>query len=102
MLILKPNCEWCNKALAPDAQDAMICSYECTFCDDCVQNQFSNVCPNCGGGLCQRPIRPSQQHRKGVSLQNHPASTETVSSPYQLEELQEFIDAIKDIPMHKR
>ncbi len=50
-LELRPNCEYCDKDLAPDATDARICSYECTFCADCVERYLSNVCPNCGGGL---------------------------------------------------
>ena len=31
MLKLKPNCECCDKDLAPDAMDTRICSFECTF-----------------------------------------------------------------------
>ena len=60
MLTLKPNCECCDKDLAPDAEDAMICSYECTFCRTCVDTELNNVCPNCGGGFSPRPIRPKQ------------------------------------------
>ena len=37
MLELRPNCEWCDRDLPPDALDAMICTYECTFCADCVE-----------------------------------------------------------------
>src|SRR5437763_6550174 len=33
---LRPKCECCEKDLPPDAADARICSYECTFCDGCV------------------------------------------------------------------
>ena len=59
MLTLRPNCECCDKDLAPDAADAMICSFECTFCADCVAHRLSGgVCPNCGGDLVKRPIRP--------------------------------------------
>ena len=32
MLLLKPSCECCDKNLPPDAPDAVICTYECTFC----------------------------------------------------------------------
>ena len=60
MLELRPTCENCNKALPPDALDARICSYECTFCADCVESVLHNVCPNCAGGFMQRPIRPAQ------------------------------------------
>ncbi|TMN87805.1 hypothetical protein CWB72_14295 [Pseudoalteromonas phenolica] len=58
MLQLKPNCECCNKALPANSTEAMICSYECTFCRDCVEKELRNVCPNCGGSFEARPIRP--------------------------------------------
>ncbi len=58
MLELRPVCENCGKNLPPESADAMICSFECTFCADCVGNILHNVCPNCGGGLEKRPIRP--------------------------------------------
>ena len=38
-LQLRPNCEYCDKDLPPYATDARICSYECTFCADCVENE---------------------------------------------------------------
>jgi hypothetical protein len=42
MLTLKPNCECCDKDLPADATDAMICSFECTFCRDCVEMKLPN------------------------------------------------------------
>ena len=48
MLQLRPTCEHCNRDLSPDSNQAMICSFECTFCRDCVEAYFGNVCPNCG------------------------------------------------------
>lgn len=59
MLKLHPACEHCNKQLPPNSTDAMICSYECTFCQSCVESVLYNVCPNCGGGFSLRPIRPA-------------------------------------------
>jgi len=41
--------------LAHDA-DAVICSYECTFCTACGV-ALESVCPNCGGELVARPKR---------------------------------------------
>ncbi|TIW26118.1 MAG: DUF1272 domain-containing protein, partial [Mesorhizobium sp.] len=32
MLELRPNCECCDKDLPPEATDALICTFECTFC----------------------------------------------------------------------
>lgn len=59
MLLLKHSCEKCNKPLPYNSNDAMICSFECTFCKDCVDNILQNTCPNCGGNFEKRPIRPS-------------------------------------------
>ena len=53
-LQLRPNCEYCDKDLPPNAAEARICSYECTFCADCSDNKLHNVCPNCGGELVRR------------------------------------------------
>jgi len=54
MLALRPSCENCNKLLPPDSNEAMICSFECTFCTDCVDNVLKCVCPNCGGNFVNR------------------------------------------------
>jgi uncharacterized protein len=59
MLELRPNCECCDRDLPPDSPDAMICTYECTWCRDCVENVLHGVCPNCGGDLQPRPVRPA-------------------------------------------
>ncbi|MCW3674610.1 DUF1272 domain-containing protein [Burkholderia cenocepacia] len=72
MLALRPNCECCNKDLPPDAPDALICSFECTFCRDCVNGVLQGSCPNCGGELQARPRRPVDR------LAKFPASTERV------------------------
>ena len=60
MMILKPNCECCDKDLPPDATDAMICTFECTFCADCVETRLGGRCPNCGGTFTPRPFRPAK------------------------------------------
>jgi hypothetical protein len=72
MLDLRPNCELCDRDLPADAPDARICSYECTFCADCVEGVLRNVCPNCGGGFVPRPIRPRRSYRPGVGLERDP------------------------------
>ncbi len=60
MLKLKPNCECCDRDLPPDAANALICSFECTFCTACAANRLpGGRCPNCGGELLRRPIRPA-------------------------------------------
>lgn len=75
MLELRPNCECCDKDLPPDSTQAMICSFECTFCQDCADQRLHGTCPNCGGELVRRPIRPTSK------LLKFPASTERVVKP---------------------
>jgi uncharacterized protein len=102
MLELRPNCECCNKELPPESTEANICTYECTFCVECVENLLRNVCPNCGGGFVPRPIRPKVERRPGVSLANQPASTERVETKYSREEIAEFCGTAKDIAPENR
>src|ERR1700736_4180690 len=96
MLELRPNCEYCDKDLPPDATDARICSYECTFCAECVENVLSNVCPNCGGGFVPRPIRPKTEWRPGVSLARQPAATKRRQLKWERAELAAFIARVRD------
>jgi uncharacterized protein len=74
MLELRPNCECCDKDLPPDATDAMICTYECTFCAWCVKNVLRGRCPNCRGSFAPRPVRPP-----GRALIHPPATTRVLS-----------------------
>ena len=101
-LELRPNCELCDKDLPPNATDAHICTYECTFCADCVETVLLNVCPNCGGGLQPRPIRPVQAWRAGLSLTDRPASTERHRSPYSRDEIAAFSARLHGVPPEKR
>lgn len=104
MLALRPNCEWCDKDLPPDASDAMICSYECTYCADCVENVLKNVCPTCGGNFSARPIRPKGAHRstKTLGLGHHPAQSERVHSPYTREEVDAMVAKLSHITPEDR
>ncbi|CUR57525.1 conserved hypothetical protein [metagenome] len=72
MLELRPNCECCDRDLPPDSPDAMICTFECTWCRACVDTVLLGVCPNCGGNLSPRPIRTAE------ALRRHPASERRV------------------------
>jgi hypothetical protein len=72
MLELRPNCECCDKDLPPESREAMICTFECTFCASCVTDVLKGVCPNCSGELVRRPVRPA------AKLVNNPASTKRV------------------------
>jgi hypothetical protein len=72
MLELRPNCECCDRDLPPESRDAMICTFECTYCADCANGVLSGTCPNCGGELVRRPVRPA------AKLEKYPTSTKRV------------------------
>lgn len=78
MLQIRPTCENCNKPLPYDSEEAMICTFECTFCIDCVE-LLQHVCPNCGGVFEKRPIRPSNL------LEKYPVSIKIVHKPVDFE-----------------
>ena len=98
MLALRPNCELCDTDLAPDAEHARICSYECTFCSRCVDDVLHNVCPNCGGGFVPRPIRPRRAYRLGTGLDTDPPDTRRRSLNYSQVEVDELVSALRNIP----
>ena len=102
MLDLRPNCEYCDRDLPPDSPDARICTYECTFCADCVDNILRNVCPNCGGGFVPRPIRPRRAHRLGTGLENDPPSTKRVHLHYSPDDIAALVERLKDTPPGER
>ena len=102
MLEIRPNCELCNCDLPPDSEEARICSYECTFCANCVDGLLDNVCPNCGGGFVARPIRPATEYRDVISRNHHPASTQPVHSHYSRAEIELFVNGVKDTPAKQR
>jgi uncharacterized protein len=102
MLELRPNCELCDADLSPEAPDARICSYECTFCAGCVDGVLLNVCPNCGGGFVPRPIRPRQAWRPGTGLAHDPPGTRRKHSPYSVEEIRAFAERVCGVPPDAR
>lgn len=69
MLELRPCCECCGQDLPPASTEARICSFECTFCRSCAEGVLAGRCPNCGGELVRRPVRPA------AKLAQYPAST---------------------------
>lgn len=99
MLELRPNCEWCDKDLPPDAQEARICSYECTYCADCVDAVLQNVCPTCGGSFAPRPIRPREAYHETpqLGLSHQPASTKRYHSRWQADDLARMTALLKDV-----
>ncbi len=102
MLELRPSCEHCNKALPPNSVEARICSYECTFCADCVETILTNVCPNCGGGFVPRPIRPARNWRGDNFLGKDPASTTIKHRPVDAQAHAKFAQALRNISPQER
>ena len=96
MLEIRPNCEHCNKELPNTSTEAMICSFECTYCKECALEIFENVCPSCSGNFVPRPIRPMKMIAK------YPASNQPVFKPKDLERAK--INSMKfvHIPPEKR
>jgi hypothetical protein len=102
MLELRPTCEHCNKPLPPDSAEARICSYECTYCADCVDTVLHNVCPSCGGGFEHRPIRPAHNWKNDNYLGNDPPTANIKHRPVDADAHALFIADLKNIPPELR
>jgi len=75
MLQLRPNCECCGRDLPPESRDALICSFECTWCVDCARSRLpGGLCPNCAATWCR--ARPPAE-----KLGKFPPSTERIHRP---------------------
>ena len=96
MLAIRPICENCGKALPNESTEAMICTFECTFCSDCVNKILYNVCPNCGGGFEKRPVRPKEK------LLKYPANEERYLKPVEKEKFELLLLKNKNIPPQER
>jgi uncharacterized protein len=102
MLELRPNCELCDRDLPPESPDARICSYECTFCNACVEDVLHDVCPNCGGGFQPRPVRPAGEWRDGTGLVHDPPGERRRHTPYTRQELDAFVATLRAVPPTER
>jgi hypothetical protein len=102
MLQIRPTCEHCDRNLPPNSLEARICSYECTFCETCVEKVLLNVCPNCGGGFVPRPIRPETNWKGDNYLGKDPASKMIRYRPVNLEVHALFASIIRKIPPERR
>ncbi|WP_313806422.1 DUF1272 domain-containing protein [Flavobacterium sp.] len=96
MLELRLNCENCGQSLPNDSDQAMICSFECTFCLDCVQNILENTCPNCDGGFEKRPTRPQKL------LLKYPSAIELFHKPVDIIAFQKVLREYKNTDPRKR
>jgi hypothetical protein len=101
-LELRPNCELCDRDLPPDSPDARICTYECTFCAQCVEDVLHDVCPNCGGNFETRPVRPANAWRDGTGLGHDPPGTQRRHTPYSREEIAAFVQPLRGVPPTER
>lgn len=72
MLQMRPSCECCDTDLPPDQTGAVICSFECTYCQGCADGKLAGSCPNCGGALVARPMRAT------LLLAKYPGSVERI------------------------
>ena len=102
MLELRPICENCARDLPPASTDAMICSFECTFCRSCVDTILGNVCPNCGGGFSPRPVRPANAWRAGATVAVFGPAEARVHKPVDPAAHAEFAAPIRDIVPERR
>ncbi|MDF1878130.1 DUF1272 domain-containing protein [Sulfurimonas sp. SAG-AH-194-C20] len=102
MLELRPTCENCNKKLPPESIEAMICTFECTFCRDCVENILENVCQNCGGGFTPRPIRPQNNLKNNNFLGKYPSGTKIYHYPVDADNHAKFSEKLKNIHADRR
>ena len=96
MLDIRPNCEHCGKDLPNTSTEAMICSFECTYCKECALEVFENVCPTCSGNFVPRPIRPQK------FIERYPASIKRVFDKKDLEKARLNSDKFKNINPEKR
>jgi hypothetical protein len=102
MLELRPICENCATELPPDAANAMICSFECTFCRSCVESVLMNVCPNCGGGFEARPVRPAKEWVAGCTVAVFAPVGTRVHKPVDARAHAEFAAPLRALPPNER
>lgn len=96
MLEIRPNCEHCNKDLPNTSTEAMICSFECTYCKTCALEIFENVCPSCSGNFVERPIRPLKM------IEKYPASSNRIFKPKELTKTKINSEKFKDVKPERR
>jgi hypothetical protein len=102
MLELRPTCEHCTRPLPPSSAEARICSFECTFCRDCVEHVLLGVCPNCGGGFVPRPVRPAHNWKNGNFLGRYPATATVTHQPVDAAAHARLVARVAAVPPHAR
>ncbi len=102
MLELRPTCEHCNTLLPPASLEARICSFECTFCANCVSDVLGDVCPNCGGGFVPRPVRPVTDWKGANHLARYPAGTTVKHRPVDPAAQAALAASVSGLPAERR
>lgn len=80
----------------------MICPFESMFCHTGVESVLGNVCPNCGGGFCNRPIRSKTNWNGDNSLGARPSETKVTHRPVNPAAHAIFAAPIRKLPPEKR
>jgi hypothetical protein len=96
MLEIRPICENCGTKLPNGSAEAMICTFECTFCKECVDNVLFNVCPNCGGGFEKRAARPKHL------LEKYPVGATPYLKPVDPDTFAVMLEKYKNVPADER
>lgn len=82
--------------LVLESSDVMICSFECTFCRNCVENMLHNVCPNYGGDFEKRPVRPAEKRER------YPAQTSATISHVDHDKFTPLLEKMRNIIPEQR
>ena len=75
--------------------DAMISSYQCTYCKASVLDIFKALRPNCSGNLVVPPKRSKNFAKK------YPSSTNQIFNPKELKKAKTPSNEYKNIPRKK-
>lgn len=102
MLELRPTCENCQRPLPPESTLARICSFECTFCADCVEGVLGGICPNCGGNFVARPIRPRRDWKSNNCLARFPAMEQQTHKAVDTDQHEALVSKLVNTPPEAR
>ena len=98
MLELRPTCENCNKPLPPNAADARICTYECTFCAACVETCSVTFAPTAAAASFRGRSGPRRNWKGDNFLGKDPASTKLRHRPVDPAAHARFAAALEEHP----
>jgi hypothetical protein len=77
-----------TRTCPPASTEARICTFECTFCADCVAHELhERVAPTAAAASSRGPSGRRRPWRPGISLAERPASRERVHLSYSHEDI---------------